>query len=176
MIKFMSCVCLVALLGGCTPKATSTLYNQEVTSFEGEPILLGKINREGLQQEPYRPLFEEYYHDYEVDQATLAPAKEKLQGTEIRLFMGTWCSDSQMQVPQFYKILDAMEFDAEQLAVVSLDNHPDRYKTSPGGEEKGWDIYAVPTFIFLRDGAELGRIVEYPEQTLEKDMARILVE
>lgn len=176
MNKLTPFIFLLALLAGCRPKAPQNLYNREVTSFEGELILVGLVNREGLLQAPYRTLFEEYYNDYEVDQAALDPVKEKLQGVEVLLFMGTWCSDSQMQVPQFYKILDEMGYDTQQLTVVGLDNHPDRYKTSPGGEEKGWDINAVPTFIFLRDGAELGRIVEYPEQTLEKDMARILEE
>jgi hypothetical protein len=32
----------------------------------------------------------------------------------------------------------------------------------------------VPTFIFMKDGQELGRIVEYPLESLEKDMAKIL--
>ena len=36
------------------------------------------------------------------------------------------------------------------------------------------DIELVPTFIFYRNGEELGRIVETPEDTLEKDLAEIV--
>ena len=35
-------------------------------------------------------------------------------------------------------------------------------------------IINVPTFIFYKDGEELGRIVEYPIQDLESDMLKIL--
>ena len=58
---------------------------------------------------------------------------------------------------------------------IALSDHPDHYKESPQHEEKGWDIEFVPTIIFLRNGKELGRIVESPEQSLEKDMRKILI-
>ncbi len=162
---------LILLLAGCSPQLA---VNRQITSYEGEPILVGKIDRTGLQSPPYDRWFAPEYDNYAVDREALAPVEGTLRDTEVLLFMGTWCEDSQMQVPQFYRILDAVNYDRRQLTVVSLDNHPDRYKTSPGQEEKGWDIHSVPTFIFLRNGKELGRIVEFPEKTLEKDIATIL--
>ena len=88
--------------------------------------------------------------------------------------MGTWCEDSQLQFPQFYKILTAMEFDKTRLEMISLDNHPDRYLHSPQHEEEGYNIDYVPTIIFFRDGVEIGRITEFPKMSLEKDMADIV--
>lgn len=77
--------------------------------------------------------------------------------------------------PHFYKILDHLGFPEKRLRVVALDNHPDRRKTSPDGAEKGWNIEYVPTFIFLKNDKEVGRIVETPAVSLEKDMVNILL-
>ena len=45
---------------------------------------------------------------------------------------------------------------------------------SPNGEEQGLEIGFVPTYIFFRNREEVGRIVENPMQSLEKDMLAIL--
>jgi thiol-disulfide isomerase/thioredoxin len=174
-LEIFGVACLV-LLGCHTEAPDQALKNQQLTSHEGELILVGPIDRSGLQQEPYNLWFNDSYSNYTVDKATLEGVENELLDSEIRLFMATWCPDCQEQVPQFYKILDELGYDIAKLTVIGLDNHPDRYKTSPGGEEQGWDIESVPTFIFLKDGKELGRIVEFPEETLEKDMAKILSE
>ncbi len=166
MKKLLILLPLALLLTQC-----STL-NQQATSHEGEPILLGKINRAGLEKLPYGEWFNNGYQGYTVDQSALG--KSSLDGIEILTFMGTWCSDSREYVPHFYKILDDLNFNKKRHAIVALDNHPDRNKTSPGGEEKGWNIEYVPTFIFLKNGREIGRIVESPMESLEQDMAGIL--
>jgi thiol-disulfide isomerase/thioredoxin len=97
-----------------------------------------------------------------------------LEGVDLLVFMGTWCEDSQRELPHFYKILDHLGIPESRLRVVALDNHPDRRKTSPDGAEQGWNIDYVPTFIFLKNGKELGRIVETPLASLERDMINIL--
>ena len=88
--------------------------------------------------------------------------------------MGTWCEDSQVQVPQFYKILDYLHFNMDQLQVIGLEKEEDGRLVSPQHEESGLDIGFVPTIIFVRNGEELGRITEYPRKSLEKDMAEII--
>lgn len=148
--------------------------NQRTENHEGETILVGRINRIGLQQEPFGFWFNDGYTDYEVDKTSLQGIKEALQGVDILAFMGTWCSDSQREVPHFFKILDLAGYDLNGLQLVALSNHPDNYKQSPQHEEQGWNIEYVPTFIFLKNGKELGRIVESPDVSLEKDMRKIL--
>ncbi len=160
-------VFLAMVLIGC-----ATTKNQEVTSHTGKPILLGKVDRSGMEKAPYNEWFNATYSGYELDKTTLD--KTDLKGVEIKLFLGTWCGDSQEQVPRFYKMLDYKKYPVKKMTVIALDNHPDRRKTSPGGEEKGWNIEYVPTFIVLKDGKEMGRIVEYPKASLEKDLAAIV--
>ena len=148
--------------------------NQQIVNHEDEMIMVGKINRQGLGKVPYSDWFLDGYKNYKVDEASLKSIGKGLNDVQILVFLGTWCSDSQLEAPHFFKILDYLRYDAEQLTMVALSNHPDHYKESPQHEEKGWNIENVPTFIFLRNGKEVGRIVESPAESLEKDMATIL--
>lgn len=151
---------------------SSKEVNHEITSHEGEKILVGEIDILGLSVEPYQTWFDENYKNYVVDAASIENVD--VDEVKIQLFLGTWCSDSQLQVPQFIKILNYLKYDLNNLSMIGLDNHPDRDLQSPQHEEEGLDIQFVPTFIFYRDGIELGRIVEYPEKSLEKDMSKIV--
>jgi hypothetical protein len=45
-----------------------------------------------------------------------------------------------------------------------------RDKQGLENEVAGLDINFVPTFIFYKAGEEIGRIIEMPYETLEKDM------
>jgi len=160
-------ISLVLVLSGCQQK-----MNQEIVSYEGEKILVGLIDLEGLSAEPYSFWFNENYQNYVVDESTLDGVD--LQGVNIILFLGTWCSDSQLQVPQFYKILTYLNYDKKGLQMISLEKLENGDLISPQHEEEGLDIGFVPTMIFYRDGKELGRIIEFPKESLEADMARIV--
>lgn len=167
------------VFSACSSKIPQTIQdgstmNKQATSYEGDPMLLGPVNREGLQTAPFKSWFEETYTTYQPRLSALGGVSKALKGVEVVVFMGTWCTDSQLEVPQFYRILDVLKFEESNLKVYAVDNHPDRNKTTPGGEHKLYNIEFVPTFIFMRDGKELGRIVEYPQKSLEADMAGFL--
>ena len=55
-------------------------------------------------------------------------------------------------------------------ALYDIDEH---YKQGPNGEEKGMQIHRVPTFIFKRNGKEIARIVETPQNDLLTDIGQI---
>ena len=50
----------------------------------------------------------------------------------------------------------------------------DQYKKSPEGEETGKNIQRVPTLIIYHKRKELGRIIESPVVSIEKDLISIL--
>ena len=49
-------------------------------------------------------------------------------------------------------------------------------KKTPDNLQKGYAIKQTPTFIFYRDGKEIGRFVEHSKKSLEKDILKILRE
>ena len=52
----------------------------------------------------------------------------------------------------------------------------DRQKETPDNLQEGMDIGHVPTFILYNNDTELNRIVEYPLESLEKDLITIIQE
>lgn len=174
-LSIVSAAVLAVSLCACkTSQNTTSAGPVTSVSVDGDPMLLGRISRKALMEGAYAGWFNAEYNGYTVNAGALAGREAALKKVEVQIFMGTWCSDSQREVPRFYKILDQLGISEKRVSIVAVDDHADRRKTSPGGEEKGKNIEYVPTFIFLRDGMELGRIVESPQSSLEADMASIL--
>ena len=140
-----------------------------------EPKLLGRITAQDLGQEPYGEWFTETYIEYTPNPEVLTELKSVAgKDLDITIFFGTWCGDSQREVPRVLKLLDRMEFSSDRLTLVAVDGDDDAKKRSPGGEEKGLEVYKVPTIVLSRGGVEIGRMVEYPVLSLERDFLAIL--
>ena len=135
-----------------------------------ESMLIGKISSFHLKEAPYAEWFVEGYDAYAINDAVNDDLRAFLKGVHIKTFMGTWCSDSQKQVPHFYKILDELSFPIEDSELIAMDLE----KVTPDQLEDGLNIQRVPTFIIYRDKKEIGRIVEYPIVSLEEDLLAIL--
>jgi len=157
----------------CFSITFSQTINQKVKDNRGNLKLLGVIDKEGLTQTPFNGWFSKNYNSYLTNDKVVAKLKSTLKGYQITVFLGTWCGDSKREVPRFYNVLEAADFQEKNLKVIAVDNDTKTYKQSPGGEEKGLNIHRVPTFIFYKDGKEVNRIVEYPKESLEKDMLKI---
>lgn len=84
----------------------------------------------------------------------------------VLLFFGTWCHDSEREVPRLLKLLDAAGLPEERLNLIGLDYR----KREPGGRASEFKIRYTPTAVFLRGGVEVGRIVERPKISLRDDI------
>ncbi len=95
-----------------------------------------------------------------------------IKAARVQVFLGTWCPDSGREIPRFYRIID--QAGLENRLEIRL-WAADRKKTLPNNLMREYDIKYVPTFVFERDGKEIGRIVEKPAaSSFEEDMWRIL--
>ncbi|GAA4959822.1 hypothetical protein [Algibacter aquimarinus] len=142
----------------------------------GKELLLGEINRSHLTQNSFKTWFNSNYDDYLPNKDVAKQLKDSLKNYNIKVFLGTWCGDSKRGVPRFYNVLDLAKFPEEQLQVIAVNNTEDAYKQSPNHEEKGLSIHRVPTFIFYNNDKEVGRIVESPVETFERDIHKIVIE
>jgi tetratricopeptide (TPR) repeat protein len=149
---------------------------QEVTSYQnerGERHLAGKFTIEYLQQDSvFQKWFNKNYAEFKVDKGDIK-WKKSLKNTQIDIYLGTWCGDSQKWVPSFLKLWDELGLDRKQLTFTALYDGDENYKQGPNGEEKGLKIHRVPTFIFKNNGEEYARIVESPRNDLQTDLAQI---
>lgn len=149
--------------------------NQEVTTSNQQPFLIGRVDIDGLNSKSYQLWYRSNHDAYIVDTKTITAIKNELATFKILLFMGTWCGDSKREVPRFIKILEAANFPMENLKIIAVDRRKGYYKKSPTGEEWALSIKRVPTFIFYKDGKEVNRIIESPIISLEKDIESILM-
>lgn len=140
-------------------------YSVILSQEENESLLLGKITKEQWKAHETWDV-----GDYKPDKDVVAELKKNLKGDiEIYLFAGTWCSDSQKNVPQIYRLFDDLGIsDKVQFYGVN------REKIDPEGKSMIMSIEKVPTIVVLRKGIEIGRITEYPSASWEKDLLSIV--
>tara|TARA_R110001632_G_scaffold166710_3_gene285124 strand:+ start:515 stop:1057 length:543 start_codon:yes stop_codon:yes gene_type:complete len=142
----------------------------EVLDTSDDPILLGKTKRSQLHADPYSKWFTPTYEEYVVDTTTVKAIGSKLRDAHLTIFMGSWCEDSHLQIPSLFKVLDEAGFNPNHYTLITVSEEKD----TPNGLEKGKSIINVPTIIVNMEGQEIGRIVEYPIESLEKDLEKIL--
>jgi len=154
---------------------TTAPVSMEITDAKGNTQLLGKASRKRLEQAPFGDWYNKNYDSYVVDSAAVSRLRSGLAGKQVMIFMGTWCGDSRREVPHLFKILDCCGIDTSSVQLITVAASADQYKQSPGHEEKGRDIFRVPDFIVLDHGRELGRVIESPVASLEKDLLSIVL-
>jgi thiol-disulfide isomerase/thioredoxin len=133
-------------------------------------ILVGTASLDSLNNAPFSDWYEPALAAADPDPQKIEALTPLMEGVEIVLFLGTWCEDSQREVPKFVRILRETGYPEENVTVVSMT----RDKTTPQNYEAGLEITNVPTFIFYRNGEEIGRIVEITIEDMESDMLKIL--
>ncbi|MBS4028507.1 MAG: thioredoxin family protein [Ignavibacteriales bacterium] len=135
-----------------------------------QEMLLGEIFRSDLKGNPYG-WFDSNYTAAKINDSLVSEIKKLLTNdTRIEIIMGTWCSDTRDHLPHLLKLLDMLNFSSEKISLFCVD----RSKQFPLGPSQERNISSVPTIIFFKGENELGRFVEAPQETLEKDILKIL--
>ena len=146
--------------------------NRTFPRANGAIHILGQASLDRLQEDPFQEWYAKSYGAYEVDKKTIESTQLP---DSVTIFMGTWCGDSKREVPRFIKILEHAEFNLDKLKIVCLNTGFQNYKQAPEREESGLNIHRVPTFIFHdEEQSEIGRIVEEPVTSLEKDFKEVM--
>jgi hypothetical protein len=116
------------------------------------PYAVGDISIKTLfeNHEGFQDNYEEYQPGDLLDPALF-------RDIEIYVLFGTWCHDS-LNIQENYIHLIGLNF----------------LKNEPLDRGKSFQIKKTPTFVFLRNQKEIGRIVEMPEISLEADLLKIL--
>ena len=89
---------------------------------------------------------------------------------KVKILFGTWCHDSEREVPRMLKLLAASGVKEDNISLISLDIR----KEEPEGRARALAVRFTPTFIFFSDDAELGRIIERPVESLQADIAEMV--
>ncbi len=153
---------------------TQIVFSQaksEITKDEktGKPMLLGEVTREAFEDTNFT-WFDNEYSEYRVDTASINGLEEKISKFNFKIILGTWCEDSQMFVPRLIKIFGKLNLPPKSYSLICVD----REKKGLTSEVDNLDIQLVPTIIIYSEDVEIGRIVESPQENLEKDIVRLI--
>lgn len=136
---------------------------------KSQNVLFGECDIDGFKLDEFNTWFEEGYNSYEVKE-TYFSKDFSVRFDSVYVFLGTWCSDSQREVPRFCKIMDSEYFIGTYVKYFALDGNK---KTDVIDAERFY-IQFVPTFVFYYHGKELCRIIETPVLSLEEDIMDLL--
>jgi thiol-disulfide isomerase/thioredoxin len=137
--------------------------------WEGNEILVGKISY--IQMVQYTEAwFNKEYDFFRINKERLEKIKPLLKDKKVVLIMGTWCEDSQREVPGMMKILDQTGYNTAEMEIIAIDED----KRTKEGLENIYNLAYVPTLIFFDGKKEINRIVEFPIKSLEQDILDIL--
>jgi thiol-disulfide isomerase/thioredoxin len=130
-----------------------------------DPYAVGDISIKTLfeNHEGFQDNYEEYQPGNLLDPALF-------RGVEIYMLFGTWCHDSKREVPRLLSLLNKLDVPENQINLIGLNF----MKNDSQDRGKKFQIKKTPTFVFLRNQKEIGRIVEMPEISLEADLLKIL--
>jgi len=89
-----------------------------------QKILLGEINRKGLEKGQFGEWFKDEYNSYIPNEKVINELKKYMpKNAKIIIVLATWCPDSRREVPRFYKILDQIGFNEDNLTVYAVDRN-----------------------------------------------------
>jgi len=152
------------------------LFSFVASAQTKETITQNRTNQVGIKtkkdfkQQPHVKWFDDSYDNYELNKKTIKKLKKHLKGINIKVFMAVWCHDSHREIPRLYKVLEATNFNQDNLEIIALN----RAKKTPANLQEGYNIIHTPTLIFLKNGKEIGRYVEKSRKKLEKDILKIV--
>jgi predicted Zn-dependent protease len=173
-IMVLAVACHRATVPAVTTYNNTPVINTEIQNASGQTILAGHASISAMQMPNYKAWYDAAYNSYTIDASATEQLKPLLQNKRMEVFLGSWCGDSKREVPRMIKILQNAGMDTAKLDLVFVDNSTGSYKQSPQHEERGKNIHHVPTFIIYDGQKEIGRVIESPVTSLEKDLLVIL--
>ena len=137
----------------------------------GSKVLKGIITRSDLSKDTAFSWFFENQKGYKPYAEAVNSIRKNRDSIQLIAFSGTWCADSKYIIPKFFSLLDSADFPAERVTLIGVD----RNKTTTSHLAEAFNILSVPTLIVMKEGKEIGRVVEYGKYGMfDKELGEII--
>jgi len=141
------------------------------TSYDRGKVLKGLLHRSDIESDTSFKWFKQNMQYGTADADAIETFKKNAGKFHIVVFFGTWCEDSQNLVPVFYRLVDKSALTDDNITLIGVD----RAKTTLDNLHKTFNITNVPTFIVMKNGKEIGRVVEYGKYgAIDKELGEIV--
>lgn len=160
---------VVALAIFCFQVASA--QTEVIRESNGTKILKGFMSKQELATDSAFTWFAENQKGYTPDQNALQLLRTNRDSINIVAFGGTWCGDTKYILPKFFVLADAAGLSQDRVTLIGVD----RSKKTIQHLSEAFGITNVPTLIVMKNGKEVGRVVEYGHTgVFDKDLAEIL--
>ncbi|WP_207491934.1 thioredoxin family protein [Aridibaculum aurantiacum] len=170
MRRVLAAVAIVSLLSACATQRQAKSNYEVIPDDEGK-ILRGPISRAILQNDTTYKWLAENMKYGTADASAVEAFRNNANNFSMVVFGGTWCEDTRNLLPVFYRLVEKSGYPDNKITLIGVD----REKTAPQDLHKKYNVTLVPTFIVMRDGKEIGRVVEYgKEGAIDKELGQIV--
>src|SRR6516165_8426118 len=165
MTKLLLSIPVLLILSSCNTQKTlskaSTPFHAYQISYDrkGRKVLRGLISRADIENDTAFSWFKKNYSLGRPDADAVAAFKQHANDFQMLIFAGTWCPDTQNLLPEFYRLADASSYPDSSITLIGVDNA----KVTFDNLAKTFHLVDVPTFIVMKNGKEVGRVIEYGE-------------
>ena len=146
-------------------------YETSIDATTGSKVLKGLLTRADIERDTSFKWFKENLKLGQADATAVSAFEKNGSKFQIVVFAGTWCDDSQNLLPVFYRLVDKSGYPDSSITLIGVD----RLKTTLYNLHNAFHITDVPTFIVMKDGKEIGRVVEYGKYgQIDKELGEIV--
>ncbi len=111
--------------------------------------------------------FAKGFNQYQISSTQSQLIRQWPEDLHIDVYFGSWCHDSEREVPKFLKLVENSKVSYRLIAL-------DYQKTDPQGLAKKDKVKYTPTFVIKKSGIEIGRIVENTTESFAQDISQLL--
>jgi thiol-disulfide isomerase/thioredoxin len=137
----------------------------------GNKVLKGFMTKQELVTDTAFKWFAQNQQGYVPDQVALQSLRANKDSINVVAFGGTWCGDTKYILPKFFALTDAAGVSQDRITLLGVDHN----KKTVHHLAEAFGVTNVPTIIIMKNGKEVGRVVEYGKTGLfDKDLGEIL--
>jgi thiol-disulfide isomerase/thioredoxin len=134
-------------------------------------ILKGIISKDLIKNDSTYKWYEANQKGYTNPDTAIVGALHRDNTVKYVVFGGTWCGDTQFILPRFFMLQEKAGIADDRITFFGVD----RQKKSLGNITSALNITNVPTIIVMKNGKEVGRVVEYGKTgKWDKELAEIV--
>lgn len=150
---------------------SNTGHPYEATKDSEAKILKGLLTRKDIESDTSFKWFKQNMQYGQADAAAVEAFTKHANDFQVVIFGGTWCHDTQNLLPVFYRLVDKSGYNEKNITLIGVD----RAKTTLDNLHTAFHITNVPTFIVMKDGKEIGRVIEYGKYgQIDKELGEIV--
>ena len=149
------------------------VFGQTEVIYEanGTKLIKGFMTQQELATDTAFSWFHTNQEHYIPNQATLEAMRSNRDSINIIAFGGTWCGDTKTILPKFFRITDAAGLSPDRVTLLGVDHN----KKTIQHLSEAFNVTRVPTFIVMKNGREIGRVVEYGKTGMwDKELGDII--